>query len=90
MKELLDKNRAGIIGGLFLAIMHAVWALAVAIIPSTLQGFLDWVFGLHFLEPYFVLTAFNFPNAVLLVILTFVCGYICGWVFAAVCNWIRK
>ena len=85
-----DKNKIGLIVGLFFAIVHAVWALMVAIIPSTLQSFLNWIFELHFILPIWILTAFNFVDALTLVIITFISGYIFGWVFAAVYNWFVK
>lgn len=86
----LDKNRFGLILGVFFALFHAVWALIVAIIPNGLQSFLDWVFALHFIQPIWIITAFNLSNALILVALTFVFGYIFGWVFAAIVNWILK
>jgi len=90
MAEKLNKNQMGLIFGVFLAAVHAVWALLVAVIPGLLQQFLDWVFALHFLSPIYTLTSFDFVNAILLVALTFVVGYIGGWVFATVWNWFRK
>ena len=86
----LNKNQVGLIVGVFFAVIHAVWALVVAVIPSALQAFLNWVFGLHFLVPIYVLTSFDILNAVLLVVVTFVCGYIFGWVFAAIWDWLAK
>jgi len=86
----LNKNKIGLMVGAFLAIVHAVWALIVAVIPDSLQSFLDWVFNIHFLEPVWILTTFDLLNAIFLVILTFVCGYICGWVFAWIHNCVDK
>ena len=77
-----DKNKTGVTWGLFFAIFHAIWALAVAIMPGTLQSFLDWVFHIHFLERVWILTSFNFLNALVLVVFTFVVGYVLGWVYA--------
>lgn len=79
---MLDKNKVGLSLGIFLAIVHAFWALMVAVMPGTLQSFLDWVFLLHSIVPVWVLTPFSFVNSILLVIVTFVLGYIFGWVFA--------
>ena len=79
---MLGKNKTGISLGILFALVHAVWALAVAVIPDTLQKFLDWVFNLHSITPVWVLTSFNWLNALLLVIITFVFGYILGWIFA--------
>jgi len=87
---MIDKNKVGLTFGLFLAVVHAVWSLAVAVIPNELQSFLNWVFGLHALEPVFKLTSFNLVNAIILVILTFVIGYIFGWVFAFLHNLLHK
>jgi type II secretory pathway component PulF len=90
MANKLNKNQVGLICGVFLAAIHAIWALLVAVVPDLLQQFLDWVFGLHFLMPIYVVTSFNFVNAILLVALTFVGGFALGWGFAAIWNWINK
>lgn len=87
---MLEKKKVGLAVGFFLAIVHAVWSLAVAVIPSQLQSFLGWVFKLHAIQPVWVLMSFNFVNAVILVILTFVIGYIIGWVFAWIHNMLHK
>jgi len=86
----LSKNKVGLVFGTFLALAHAVWALAVALIPEILQGFTDWIFTLHSLKPVWIITSFNFVNAIMLVVMTFIMGYVFGWVFAAVWNWVRK
>ncbi len=87
---MLNKNKTGLIVGFFLAIIHAVWAFAIAIIPNQLQNFLDWIFEVHFLEPYWIITAFNIMGAIFLVIITFVFGYIFGFLFALIWNYILK
>jgi uncharacterized membrane protein len=45
---------------------------------------------LHALQPYGILTSFNFMNLILLLIMTFIIGYILGWIFAIVANYIHK
>ena len=87
---MIDKNKVGLTLGLFFAIVHAVWALSVAVIPNILQSKLDWIFNLHFIEPVWKLTAFNFVNAIILVVVTFIVGYILGWVFAWAHNLFHK
>lgn len=87
---MMDKNNAGIALGLLFAIAHAVWSFLIAVIPSQLQAFLDWVLGIHALTPYLQITEFSFINAVILVIVTFVFGYIFGWVFAWAHNLVHK
>lgn len=86
----MNKNEAGLIFGTFLAVIHAVWSLFVAIIPGPLQSFLNWVLSLHCLEPFMQITQFNFMNAVILVILVFVMGYIMGFGFMTIVEFIKK
>jgi len=86
----LDKNKTGLIGGLFLAITHLIWSLLVLIIPSLLQKVLDWIFEIHALNPIWTLTSFNFMNLIWLLIVTFVIGYISGWIMAVIVNYIHR
>ncbi len=80
--NMIDKNKTGLALGLFFAIVHAIWALSVALMPNTLQSFLDWIFNLHSLEPVWILISFNLLNSLFLIGVTFVSGYLFGWVFA--------
>lgn len=86
----MNKNKAGLVVGIFVAALHAVWAFLIAVIPGTLQSFLDWVFKLHSLEPYWKITTFDFVNAIILVVLGFIFGYIFGWIFAWIYNMMSK
>jgi len=80
MKKIKCKFcKPALVGGLVLAIVHAVWALMVALIPQEFQSFLNWIFGLHFLMPIYQLTAFNFGKALMLTIMTFISGYVVTW-----------
>jgi len=90
MVDKLNNNQIGLIAGIFFALMHAVWAFFVAVMPGLLQQFIDWIFVLHSIEPVWVITSFNLLNAILLIVLTFVIGYVLGWVFAAIWNWNKK
>lgn len=74
-------NKTALAVGLFMGGIHAIWALMVAIIPNTLQSVLDWIFNVHFIEPIWVLTAFNLLDALFLVIVTFVIGYLATLLF---------
>jgi hypothetical protein len=78
-------NKIALSVGLFLGGLHLVWALMVALIPQALQSFLNWIFQLHFLVPVWVLTPFNFVNALLLTIVTFAMGYLATLLF--LCPW---
>lgn len=78
----MTKNTLGLVVGLFFAIVHAVWSVAVALIPGPLQAFINWVLALHHVSLVMVMMPFVLSNAIILVILTFVVGYIFGWLIA--------
>lgn len=86
----LDKNKVSLAAGCFLALVHAVWALLILLIPSQLQAFLNLIFDMHMIEPLFKLTAFNPVSSLMLVLMTFVFGYVAGFVFSAIYNRIIK
>lgn len=78
----LSTNKIGLAVGLFFAVLHALWSLFIAVIPGQVQAYLDWATGLHAIQPFITITQFNLLNAVVLVIMTFVVGYIIGFVYA--------
>lgn len=86
--EKLNKATTGLVVGLFLAIVHAVWAVLVAL--GAAQGLIDWYTGMHMLINPYVVSEFSFGTAVGLVVIVFIVGYILGWVFAALWNGLRK
>lgn len=83
----MNKNQVGLTLGIFAAVCHLVWAIAVAI---GIQKAVDWILLLHSIKLDLVLTNVVLLNAVLLVIVGFIGGYVMGWVFAAVYNWAGK
>ncbi|MCX6712908.1 MAG: hypothetical protein NTY66_01735 [Candidatus Vogelbacteria bacterium] len=86
----MTKNEMGVVFGSFIAIVHAVWLVLVALIPAGLQSFLDWIVGLHGMSIAMMVTSTSWGNAITLVIVTFVIGYILGWVFGWVVKKVRK
>lgn len=87
---MLNRSKTGLALGLFFAVVHAIWAFLIAIVPSQLQAYLDWMFLLHSLEPYWLITNFVFVNAIFLVLMTFIFGYLFGYLFALVWNFAHK
>ena len=87
----MSKNKAGLVVGSFIALMHLVWSIAVAVIPNGMQVFISWIINLHHLRiPIMIVTPFILMNAVILIIMTFVFGYIYGWIFAAIYNLLKE
>lgn len=87
-KDGLSKCQLGLALGVFVALMHAAWALLVA--AGVGQGILDWIFPMHFLNSVYTILDFNLLNALILIIMAFVGGYVMGWVFAAIYNIVKK
>lgn len=83
MKEL-DKNTTGLILGTFAGLVHLLWAVIVGF--GFGQVLLDFIYSMHFLNNPFSVSSFDVVRAVMLVVVTFVVGYVGGWVFAAVWN----
>ncbi|MFA6888792.1 MAG: hypothetical protein WC254_04835 [Candidatus Woesearchaeota archaeon] len=84
----INKNVLGITMAIFLGAMHAVWALAVAV--NIGQKFLDFIFPMHFLSNVYSVMTFSFATALMLVVMATVCGYVMGWLFAALWNYVDK
>jgi len=80
----MDKNKIGLALGSFFAVFHLVWAILVAVIPNVLQTFFDWIFNLHGIEPILVITTMTLMNAIALVLVAFIFGYLLGWIFAGI------
>jgi len=88
--QKISKNRAAIAVGLFVALLHALWALVVAIAPTAMQDYLNWIFPMHFIGNVFQILPFNFLNAIILVVMAFIGGYVFGWLFAAIWDLLVK
>lgn len=76
----LNKNKTGIVVGLFAGLMHAGWALMVSM--GMAQKVLDTVFRVHFLNNPYMVSPFMVTRAVKLVAFTAIMGYVVGFVFA--------
>jgi hypothetical protein len=72
--------------------MHLLWCLVIAIMPTTMQNFLNRILSLHFLNPIYIINPdyVTFLHALTLVIFTFVVGFIIWWVLAALWNLLHK
>ena len=86
----LEAKKVGLVFGCFLALFHLVWSIAILITQSGVQKFIDWILGLHRIGMSFTIMPFHLMSAVLLVVATFVFGYIFGYAFAAIWNWQNK
>lgn len=75
-----------VFGGIF-ALIHAVWALMVA--AGIAEAYLDWILGLHFMTWEYSINDFDIVNALLLVLVTGVIGFILGSIVALLWNMVH-
>ena len=85
---MLNKNKTGLVLAIFFALLHLVWALIVGL--GVAKQAIDWILPLHFIDMLVGVTTFSWVNAILLVVLAFIGGYIIGWVFAWIWNMVAK
>jgi len=76
----MNKNKAALVFGSFIALIHFVWGLAIAF--SWAQPWMDFVYKMHFLNNPFTVMPFDLMRILGLVVIAFVMGYIVGYVFA--------
>lgn len=84
MKGKCNEYAVGLTFGLLLGSMHLGWAVLVSL--GYAQGFLDWIYGLHFLDNPFTVMEFEVTKAVMLVVVTSLVGYAVGYAGAWVWN----
>jgi len=78
----------GVYTGLFFAVLHAIWSLMV--FAKVAKGFLDFAFGLHFLNNPFVIKPFALGNAIELAVFVFVVWFIIGYLSTIAWNMMQK
>lgn len=81
-------NKPALIIGLYAAVLHIIWAIAVAL--GIGQTYLNWILPLHFISNMYVVTDFSFFTSLMLAVMAFIGGYVGTWVFVWIWNAIKK
>ncbi len=89
-KSCAKYGRWALICGLFLALLHLIWLVCVAISASGTERVLTWVLSLHHIQMSFSILPLNLAKAGTLVLLTFVVGYLAGWLLCGLHYWLKK
>lgn len=87
MQKLNGKHVGLALGG-FMALVHLVWVIMVGV--GWAKPSIDFILGLHHLSVPYAIMPFSLGAAVVLVIFTFVVGWVAGWVFSCIWNAIKK
>jgi hypothetical protein len=85
---MLSKVKTGLSLGIFFAALHLIWAICIAL--GFMQPLMDWVMAMHMLQNYFVILNFNIVYTILLIVITFISGFVFGWLFALFWNMFHK
>lgn len=80
----INALRLGVIVGLLVALVHALWAGMVAL--NWAQPFMDYIFHLHFVTPPYQVEPFDMATAGVLIGVTGALGFLTGVVVALVWN----
>ena len=70
--------------GSFVGLIHLVQGILIAL--GFAQPLMDFIYNIHSLNNPFTVMPFNFMRSLGLVIITFLIGYIFGYVFATLWN----
>jgi hypothetical protein len=84
----LTPHRVGLVLGGIVAAFHLLWSVLVAL--GLAQFTIDWIFRLHFIQPPYTVGPFSLTLAVGLVVITFIVGYVVGWLFAFLWNGVHR
>jgi hypothetical protein len=82
--KAIDPIRAGLVLGAVVGAWHLCWALLVA--AGWAQMVIDFIFWMHFIKPVYVVGPFDTGIAAVLVIVTFLLGFLLAFVFALLWN----
>ena len=82
---MINKQKLGLVFGMFLGVWHSVWALLV--LSGIASSLMNLIFRLHFIDPPYTVLPFDFGVAAALILITSITGYAIGWLLAAISNW---
>lgn len=74
--------------GTLLSAAHLVWLILV--LAGVAQALMDWVLKMHQMTFSYSMLDFNYLNGLILLVMTFVVGYVGGYVLAAVLGWAKE
>lgn len=76
----ISKNKTGLTFGFLISFMHLIWSLLVAL--GLAQMLVNFVLNMHMIGLPIFIMPFSLIKALVLIIITFVVGYIFGWLMA--------
>ena len=83
---MISRHKLALVVGSFLGLWHLAWSTLVAL--GYAQQLIDFAFRIHFIQPPYILMPFKLSVALVLVVITFVLGYLFGLILATIWNWL--
>lgn len=80
METMINKNKTGLTFAFLISSMHLFWSILVFL--GVAQALLGYVFDIHMLDMAITVMPFSLVKAMELIIVTFVIGYVFGWLMA--------
>lgn len=90
MNHKLRGRSVGLAVGGTAAIVHALWAITVGVMPDVAQKLLNFNMALHFMNSPMTVQPFSWGGAIALILFAFCVGYLVGRLFAAVYNSVAR
>jgi len=78
--EIINKNKTGLTFGFLISFFHLFWGVLVAF--GMAQTLLNFILYLHMIDMPIIVMPFNLFKALGLIIITFIAGYVFGWLMA--------
>ena len=78
--EIIDKNKTGLTFGFLISSLHLLWSILVAL--GIAQALLNFILNIHMLDVTVTVMPFDLVKALVLIIVTFIVGYVFGWLMA--------
>jgi len=80
MNMQIDKNKTGLTFGFLIGSFHLAWSVLVAL--GFAQILINFILKVHMISMPITILPFNIVHAITLIIVTFVVGYVFGWLMA--------
>jgi len=84
----LNPTKTGLALGKLLGGVHLVWAILVAL--GWAQALVNFSMWAHMVNTSVVVQAFNLSAAVTVILIATLIGYVLGYVFANIWNWLHR
>jgi hypothetical protein len=84
----INPIKSGLVFGMLMGAWHFLWATLVAF--GWAQTVINFIFWIHFITPIYIIQPFHLGVALALIAITTSIGFVVGYVFAQLWNWLHR